>query len=73
MVAFAGAMEIPVRTAGTTLSIRVPGVTAPETAVIVVEPTPAPVATPLALMVATLVADELQVTVDVMSCIEPSE
>jgi hypothetical protein len=68
-------MEIPVRTAGTTLSVSMAGLLVPaaEAAVIVVEPTPAPVATPLALMVATLVADELQVTVDVMSCIEPSE
>ncbi len=34
----------------------------PEFAVIVVLPTPAPVANPLLAMVATLVADELQVT-----------
>jgi hypothetical protein len=51
-----------------TISVVVPEIE-PEAAVIVVEPAPTPVARPVALIVATVVLDEVQVAVDVMSCV----
>jgi hypothetical protein len=51
--------------------------TAPEVAVMVAVPTPAVVAKPLLpealLIIATVAADELQVTTEVMPCVLPSE
>ena len=44
----------------------------PTVAVIVDVPAPAVVSSPEPLMVATLVAEELQVTPEVRSCVEPS-
>jgi hypothetical protein len=51
--------------------------TAPEVAVMVAVPTPALVAKPLLpatlLIIATVAADELQVTTEVIPCVLPSE
>ena len=59
------------RAAGFTVSVVNP-LTAPEVAVIVLLPTPVPVASPIPEMVATPDADELQLTEDVKFCVVPS-
>jgi hypothetical protein len=51
-----------------TMSVVVPEID-PDAAVIVVEPAATPVARPVALIVATPVLDEVQVAVDVKSCV----
>ena len=58
--------------AAVTVSVAELLVTDPDVALIVVLPTPAPVARPEALMVATVVADELHVAVLVRFCVLPS-
>lgn len=57
---------------GVTPSVVLPE-TAPDVAVIVVDPAAAAVARPPVVMVATAVAEELQVTDDVRFWMEPSE
>lgn len=57
--------------AGFTVSVVNP-LTAPEVAVIVLLPTPVPVARPIPEMVATADADELQLTEVVRFCVVPS-
>jgi hypothetical protein len=58
--------------AAVTVSVAELLVTAPDVALIVVLPTPAPVAKPVALIVATVVADELHVALFVRFCVLPS-
>ena len=59
------------RAAGFTVSVADP-LTAPDVAVIVLLPTPVPVARPPLDIVAILGADELQATDDVRFCVVPS-
>jgi len=68
---FAGVTAIDTNTAGVTVNPVVP-VIAPETAWIVVFPTPAPVAKPLLLIVATPVLVELHTTDPVILAVLPS-
>src|SRR5271169_6659774 len=65
----AGVTARETRTAGPTFNVA-EAVIAPEVAVMVALPTPAPVASPLLLIVAT--EDELHVTALVRSCVVPS-
>ena len=58
--AFAGVTVIEARTGEVTVSVAIP-CTVPDAAVIVVLPTTKPLASPAALIVATLGTDELQV------------
>jgi hypothetical protein len=71
-----GVTAIDVRVAGVTVSVVDPDML-PDAAVIVVEPAATGVATPLEpvalLIVAMPVLDELQATVVVRFCVEPSE
>src|SRR6202022_2626806 len=68
---FAGVTAIDANTGAVTVSVAVP-CTVPETALIVVGPCPRVVAAPVALIVATVVADELHVAVPVKSAVLPS-
>ena len=68
----AGVTAIETRAAAVTVRVVDP-VTLPEVALIVVVPTPPALASPLAEMVATVPAEELQVTVAVRFCVLPSE
>jgi len=68
IVGFTGATAIDCRVAAVTVS-RVLPLTDPEVAVIVEVPTPAPDAKPEALMVATDVVAEVQVTLPVKFCV----
>jgi hypothetical protein len=69
---FAGVMEIDTRVTAVTVRFAEP-FTAPEVAVIVIEPASTPVANPCepgeSLIVATVPSDELQLTVPVMFCV----
>ncbi len=67
----AGVTAIDTSTAGPTLSVADPLID-PEVAVIVAVPTPAPVANPPEPMLATVVKEELQLTVLLKSCVLPS-
>jgi hypothetical protein len=73
---FAGDTDTAVSTAGVTVSTVVP-VIDPRVAVIVVVPAEIPVAVPLAplalLMFATVMLDDVQITLAVRSCVELSE
>jgi len=69
--AFAGVTAIEVNDAGFTVRVVEP-VTLPEVAVIVVVPVATLVARPALLIAATLVADELQITVLVRFWVLPS-
>jgi hypothetical protein len=71
-VGFAGVTAIDCSVAAVTVSVAELLLTDPDVALIVVLPTPAPVAKPEALMVATVVADELHVAVLVRFCVLPS-
>src|ERR1700694_2761626 len=68
---FAGVTAIETRDGAVTVSVAVP-CTVPEAAVIVVGPGVRVVAPPVALIVATLVAEELHVAVAVKSAVVPS-
>ena len=68
---FAGVTAIDCSVAAVTVSTVEPLI-APDVALIVEVPTPAPVAKPDALIVATEVVPELQVTLDVRFCVVPS-
>ena len=67
-----GVTAIDTRVAVVTVMVVDP-VTLPEAAVMVVVPTPVAVARPPAEIVATVAAEELQVTVVVRFCVLPSE
>lgn len=69
---FAGVTAIDTNVGAVTVSVVDP-VTLPETALIVLVPADTPVANPPALIVATLVVTELQVTEPVKFCVELSE
>lgn len=75
MVSPCGLIVIDTSAAGVTVS-TVGLLTPPNSAVIVVEPSPALVASPrlpgVLLITATAVREELQVTVEVRSCVDPS-
>ena len=75
MLAFAGVTEIETSAAGVTVKPVEPAIV-PSVAVIVIDPWPIDVASPLEpdalLIVATVASDELQVTVPVTSCVEAS-
>jgi hypothetical protein len=68
---FAGVTAIDCSVAAVTVS-KVEPLIDDDVAVIVELPTPAPVARPTALIVAMVVVPEVQVTVDVRFCVEPS-
>ncbi len=68
----AGVTAIETRATAVTVMVVDP-VTLPEVALIVVVPTPVALASPLAEIVATVAAEELQVTVAVRFCVLPSE
>ena len=68
---FAGVTAIDCRVAAVTVRVVDPLI-APDVALIVEFPTPAPVASPAALIVAVEVVPEDQVTVDVRFCVVPS-
>ena len=68
---FAGVTAIDCSVAAVTVS-KVEPLIAPDVALIVEVPTPAPVARPAALMVAVAVVPEDQVTLDVRFCVVPS-
>ncbi len=68
----AGVTAIETRAAAVTVMVVDP-VMLPELALMVVVPTATALARPLAEMVATVVAEELQVTVAVKFCVLPSE
>ena len=72
MVGFAGVTAIETNVAAVTVKVADP-LTAPETAFILLVPTPAAVTIPPEVTVATLVVCELQVTELVMFCVELSE
>ena len=76
MLGFAGVTDRDTSVAGVTVRVVDPD-TLPDVAVIVVEPVPAPLASPLEpvalLMEATAADEELQVTVVVRFCVVPSE
>jgi hypothetical protein len=76
MLGFAGVTAMETRVAAVTVNVVVPE-TPLIAAVIVVEPAPTAVASPMVLaavlMVATPVALDVQVTEEVMSCFELSE
>jgi hypothetical protein len=71
-VADVGVIAIDCSVAAVTVSVAELLVTAPDVALIVALPTPAPVASPVVLIVATVVADELHVAVFVKFCVVPS-
>ena len=71
IVGFAGVMLIDTTVAGVTVSVVLPLIP-PELAWMVVEPVPAAVARPAALIVATVTAEELHVAVLVRFCVVPS-
>ena len=68
---FAGVTLIETKAAGVTVSVVLLD-RLPETALIVVEPAPTGVAKPAALIVATVAAEEVQVTDEVRFCCVPS-
>jgi hypothetical protein len=68
---FAGVTAIDCSVAAVTVRVVEPLI-APDVALIVEVPTPAPVARPAALIVAVVVVPEFQVTVDVKFCVVPS-
>lgn len=70
-VGFAGVTPMDTRAAAVTVRLVVPD-TPLEVAVMVAEPAASAVATPVLATVATLVDDELQVTDEVMFCVDPS-
>jgi hypothetical protein len=72
MVGFAGVTAIETNVAAVTVKVADP-LTAPETAFILLVPTPAAVTIPPEVTVATLVVCELQVTELVMFCVELSD
>jgi hypothetical protein len=72
MVGFAGVTAIETNVAAVTVKVADP-LTAPETAFILLVPTPAAATIPPEVTVATLVVCELQVTEPVIFCVEPSE
>ncbi len=67
----AGVTPIDTRCAPVTVKVVVPAMP-PAAAVIVIDPGDTPVTAPLALIVATAVSDDVQVTLDKKSCLEPS-
>jgi hypothetical protein len=69
--AFAGVTDMDTSVAGVTVRVVLP-LMLPEPAWIVVEPVPTEVANPAVLMVATVVAEELQVAVLVRFWVLPS-
>src|ERR1700737_387443 len=69
---FTGVTAIETRFAGVTVSVVVPLIE-PKAAVIVEEPAPTPVASPVLLIVAAAIFDELHTTEFVMSFVELSE
>ena len=71
IVGFTGVILIDTTVAGVTVRVVLPLIP-PELAWIVVEPVPAAVARPAALIVATVTAVELHVAVLVRSCVVPS-
>ena len=71
MLGFAGVRAIDVKVAGVTVSVVDP-LTEPSWAVMVVEPVLEVEARPVAEMVATVVLEEVQVTVAVRFCVVPS-
>jgi hypothetical protein len=68
---FAGVTAIDCNVAAVTVRVVEPLI-APDVALIVEVPTPAPLASPEALIVAVVVVPEDQVTLDVRFCVEPS-
>ena len=64
---------IDVSVTGAVTVRKVEFVTVPEVALIVVTPEVSPVASPALLMDATALDDELHITVEVISCVVPSE
>jgi hypothetical protein len=72
MVGFAGVTAIETSVGAVTVKVADPLI-APDTALMLLVPTPTAVAIPPEVIVATLVVSELQVTVLVMFCVEPSE
>jgi hypothetical protein len=72
IVGFAGVTAMETRAAGVTFSVAVP-LMIPDAAVIVEEPTPAPVARPPVVIVANEVTEEVQVTLLVRFCVLLSE
>jgi hypothetical protein len=68
---FAGVTAIDCNVAAVTVNTVEPLI-APDVALIVEVPTPAPVASPDALIVAVVVVPEVQVTLDVRFCVVPS-
>jgi hypothetical protein len=68
---FAGVTAIDCSVAAVTVRVVEPLI-APDVALIVEVPTPAPVASPAALIVAVVVVPEVQVTVEVKFCVVPS-
>jgi hypothetical protein len=72
ILGLAGVTATEVRTATPTFKEAVLLVKLPKVALMFVEPTARPVARPPALIVATLVFEEAQVTEEVKSCVEPS-
>lgn len=73
MLGLVGVIVIEVSVGAVTLKAAELEVIAPEVAVMEEEPILAAVAKPLLLIVATVVLDELQVTVEVIFCVELSE
>lgn len=72
MLGFAGVIAIEDKFAAFTVS-EAPPLTAPSVAEMFVVPILSPVASPLTVIEATLVADDFQVTTSVTSCMLPSE
>ena len=68
---FVGAIAIDCNVAAVTVNTVEPFI-APDVALMVEVPTPAPVAIPAALIVAVVVVPELQVTLEVRFCVVPS-
>jgi hypothetical protein len=69
IVAFAGVTAIETSTAGVTVSVTPGEVIPPCAAVMVVVPTPTPVATPEELIVAVGVLEDVHVTLDDRFCV----
>src|SRR5437762_4187968 len=65
-------IAIDCNTAGVMVSVSVFEVTPPWVALMLVKPTPTPMARPAALMLAMVSSEELQVAVLVRSCVLPS-